>query len=241
MKSLVRVFALLLLSPVSSFAQVAYDAVCEVGGTSVSSLSCDLTVAGSDRLVHQGVSYFNNSSSVSGGTYNAVATTEVPSSSTSNGNNVVHTRTLVAPATGTNACALTFGGSAPFESRLACTSYTGVDQSTPLGTANTATGSSTTPSVTVSGAVSDDFVVDRLIIAHNGTLTAGANQTERANQIGTSGFNKYATSTQDGADGGVMSWSNTSSQAWAITAVPIKAAGAAAATTRNRLLLGVGQ
>jgi len=240
MRSFVRGFALLLLWPAASLAQVAYDSSCSVGGSNVSSISCNLTVSGSNRALSQGVTFFRNfNTTVGSGAYNSVATTAVPSGETNNGSNFVHLRYLIAPDTGTNSCGITYGGNAAFDGGLACISYTGVDQTTPIGTANTATGTSTAPSVTVASVGADDVVVDQLTIVHSGTLSVGANQTERVNAISPSGFLKYVASTQDGADGGVMSWSNSTSQAWSIASVAFKPV-AVAAVTPLRTLRGVG-
>ena len=116
---------------------------------------------------------------------------------------------------------------------------TGVDQTTPIGTAVTGNGSSTTPSATVTTAA-NELVVDGVIIEHTAAFSVGANQTQRFQNIASTGFIKHAASTQDGADGGVMSWTNGGSTNWAVIATPFKPV--AVVTTVPRLtLLGVGQ
>jgi hypothetical protein len=220
---------------------VAYDSHNSGGGSLVSSISFNLTVSGSDRLIWIATMFYQNTDTfVSGVTYNGVSATEIPSSAVNNGSLYLRAYTLTAPATGLNAVQVNYGGNAAFDIGVVAVSFTGVDQTTPLGTAVTATNSNTTPSATVASVTADDFVVDIMGIAHSGTLTVGANQTQRANTTA-AGFYKYAASTQDGADGGVMSWSNSTSQAWAISAVPIKAVASAASLPHHLLLLGVGR
>jgi len=204
---------------------VAYDASNGGGFSNVSSASFSVTVAGANRLMHFGVTFFrNNNSEVSDATYNSVSSTAVTGGSTNNGSNYTRTRYLVAPATGANTAQVTFSGNAPFDGGFTAVSMTGVDQVAPLGTAAAATGTSTTPSAGVSGETADDMVVDQLTIVHSGTLSVGANQTQRVNSVSPSGFLKYAASTQDAADGGTMSWSNTNSVAWSMVANLVKAA-----------------
>jgi hypothetical protein len=105
-------------------------------------------------------------------------------------------------------------------------SMTGVDQTTPVGTAAFANGNSTTPSVTVTGVGADDLVVDGLSFDGyaGGTLTVGALQTERFRELNAALL--LAGSTQLGADGGVMSWSNTVAGIWGLGAVAFKPAAA---------------
>jgi hypothetical protein len=218
---------------------VAYETHNSGGGSLVSSISFNLTVTSADCLWVGTAFYQNGNTFVSGVTFNGDSFTEVPNSAKNNGSLWVQQFYLVAPDVGTFTLQVTYGGSAAFDIGVVAVAFTGVDQTTPIGTAVTASDSSTTPSVTVT-ANADDFVVDILGIAHSGTLTVGANQTQRANTTA-GGFYKYATSTQDGGDGGVMSWSNSTSQAWAISAVPIKAVSAAATLPHHLMLLGVGR
>lgn len=89
---------------------------------------------------------------------------------------------------------------------LHCMSMTGVDQSTPVGTAvTTGPGTSTTPSVDASDAVTGDLVCDFVYCGSGATpaATAGANQTQRLTTAESP--IRGASSTQAGADGGVMS------------------------------------
>jgi hypothetical protein len=98
----------------------------------------------------------------------------------------------------------------------------------------TASGNSTTASVTVPNAASGDLIVDSTIII--GSPTVGANQTSRWNNgpraIGFFG----AGSTQAGVDGGVMSWTQGSADNWAIAGIRIPNSGGGGATAEKNFL-----
>lgn len=198
---------------------LAVDAVSSTGGSG-SSFSWSHTCSGSNRVLLLGIGWYDTADTVSSITYNSVAMTLVPSSTATNGQYTAALYYLTDPTTGSNTISVTFTGSV-FDFGGVALSVTGADQSTPLGTANTASGTSTTPSVTITSA-SGELVLDTLIIAHSGTLTVGGSQTQRWNAITGGGFIKGGASTEDGAASVTMSWSNSTSQDWAITGVPIK-------------------
>lgn len=203
----------------------AVDSVSSFGSYGVGPFTWAHTCSGSDRLLRVTTSHFDSIDVVTGVTYNGVALTAVPGGSTNNGQYYVTAWYVLAPDTGTHNIVVTMSGNV-FDFGAGAISYTGVHQTVPLGTAVTATGTSTTPSVTVSSAA-DELVDDGLVIIHGDTLSVGAGQTQRWNAVAGSGFIKYAGSTEGGAASTTMSWSNTSSQTWAIVAVPIKPAGGA--------------
>lgn len=200
----------------------AVDSVSSFGSNGAGPFTWAHTCSGTDRLLRVTTSHFDNSDTIDSITYNGVALTAVPGGSTNNGQYYVTAYYLIAPDTGTHDIVVTVTGSV-FDFGAGAISYTDAHQTTPLGTAVTATGTSTTPSVTVSSAA-DELVDDGLVIIHGGTLSVGAGQTQRWNAIA-GGFIKYAGSTEGGAASTTMSWSNSSSQAWAIVAVPIKPTG----------------
>lgn len=131
--------------------------------------------------------------------------------------------------TGAQTVIASFAGTAD-RSALAVISMTGVDQTTPVGTPATSTTTTNTPSVTVGSVGSEDLLCD---IVHGAGFspisTAGANQTERTQEAFLSSVHA-ATSTQSGADGGVMSWtvdSDFGSLLGAVAFKPVAAGGAA--------------
>ena len=133
---------------------------------------------------------------------------------------------LVNPATGSNTVLLT-GVNVNADWNVAAISFYNVDQSTPLGTAVTATGTSATPSIDV-GSAADDIVVD--VVAH---LTTGGGSTGSAPGDGQTelfdsgagvqfmgaGSRKRATSTTT-----TMSETLSGSVAWVHNGVAVKAA-----------------
>jgi len=98
-------------------------------------------------------------------------------------------------------------------------SATGVDQTTPFGTPNTATGSSSGPATVDISAATDDLVVD----GYSGypEPTVGAGQTSRVKDQITSDI-WYGSSTEAGATTVTMSWTLSYSDAWTIGGVAFK-------------------
>lgn len=217
---------------------LAIDAVTDASGSGAGPFAWSHTCAGSDRVLLVGISYYDSADTVSAVTYNSVALTVVSSSTVSNGQYTSTMYRLIAPATGSNTVSVTFTGGV-FDFKAGSVSFTGADQTTPLGTAVTATGSSTTPSVTVTSATGE-IVLDNLTIVHSGTLSVDGSQTQRWNGTGAAGFIKGAASTEDGSTSTTMSWSNSTSQAWAISGVSVKPVASAAAGVRQLCLTGVG-
>ena len=128
---------------------------------------------------------------------------------------------LLAPDIGTydivislSAVAYAYGGSI---------SFTGVDQTTPLGTAATvATGYSTAATVNVSSA-SGELVIDNLGVGTGATsLTIGSGQTERWSQSPTSWWGRG--STKAGEATTAMSWTLEATDRWIMDGVSIKPA-----------------
>lgn len=146
-------------------------------------------------------------------TYNGVAMTQVGTATVSNVTTYMFS--LTAPPSGAQNVIASWTGSQ--SGWMHTRTYTGVDQSTPKGTPVTATGTSTTPSVTATSAVGE-LVVD--VTTANAALTIGAGQTSRyieTTVVATGG------SEEAGAASVVMSWSQASA-AWASVAVPLKPA-----------------
>lgn len=197
---------------------IAYDTVSSVSGSGAGPFTLAHTCSGSDRVLCVAIMIYDDLGVPSSVTYNGVAMTSIGSSS--NGQFTVYQYYLIAPATGSNNISVSVTDSV-FEIGLVGISLTGADQTVAIGTQGTASATDTTPTVNVSSAA-DELVLDALIINHSGTLSVGAGQTERVNAIGSGGFTKYAASTEGGAGTTTMSWSNSTSQAWALVATPFK-------------------
>lgn len=233
------VLSVLCLWPAASFGALAIDSTSSSACFGCSSLSWSHTVSGSDRCIFVAPTRYDTFDALNTATYNAVSATLVPSSGLTSGNHEVAWYALIAPSTGANNVQITTTPGVATELTGGAVSFTDCHQTTPYGTAVTASGTSTTPSVNVSSAATE-IVLDNLSILHNGTLTVGAGQTEQWNAIGSGGFAKYAGSRETGAATTTMSWSNSTSQAWAISAVPVKPTAVSASIVPSQTLLGVG-
>ena len=137
---------------------VAVDAESDVSGGNVSSLSWSHTTSGNNRLLIVSVGMARiEPLSVSGITYGGTPLTLIGVSDNTcctPGRPRVEMWKLVAPATGTNTVVVTLSGTN--DSVIgAAVSYTGVNQTTPLGTFAAANNSDATPSVTVTSAAGE--------------------------------------------------------------------------------------
>jgi len=232
-----------LCDPDDAGAPPAFDAPSQgtTGSTDVSSLTVSHTVGagGANRILVVGVNIFSSVDpfpTVSSMTY---AGQTMIFLAAQNDDVAPNTRIrsemwyITAPATGANNIVITF--SAILRAVAGGMSYTNVNQTTPFGTAATATANSMTPSVAVSSAAGE-LVVDTVGIrenpAVNQTLTVGAGQTQRYNlRSWTSGTNNNvvgAGSEEAGAASVTMSWTPFDARPWAIVAAPLKPAGGCA-------------
>ena len=106
--------------------------------------------------------------------------------------------------------------------------YNGVNQTNPVGIAVHASGTSTTPSVDVSSA-STELVIGVVYSDGSGTITVGAGQTERWNQVEPP-FEGGCFSDEPGSATTTHSYTKGTSSAWVISAIPVKPAATATAT-----------
>jgi len=222
---------------------IAVDAVSSSTTDSGTSLSWSHTCAGSDRYLTAGFGqdHGETETATQSATYNSTSMTQLGTATQQW--STVSLFGLVAPATGANTLALTTDISA----RLCGggISFSGVDQTTPTGTAVTAKAAGSSPTVNVSSATGE-LVVDAVTADDNcsgGTFTVGASQTERVNINSASSCGcALGMSTEAGASTTTMSWSWSLSTVWAMVAVPLKEAGGGGTTTRrySLSLTGVG-
>ncbi len=210
---------------------IAFDAASSAQGVDVSSFSWTHTTSGTNRLLFVGVAIRNDlSQTVSSITYAGTALTFVRADT-----NGVSVRSelwyLVGPATGANTVQVILSAAA--RAGAGAISLTGVAQTTPLDANNGATGSSTTPSVSVTTVADNAWVVDAVAFRSFGnglpTGTAGAGQTERWSEYTESGGtdpNIRGESSTEGpktpAGGVVMSWSLSDSVGWSISGAAFK-------------------
>jgi hypothetical protein len=131
---------------------------------------------------------------------------------------------LKAPATGANNLTVTPGGGAPQDTKGTISCWSGIDQTTPTGTAvttNQDNQSNASISATVSSATGE--VVIAAAMVYNKAVTPGASQTSLGVQ---QAFPGNAMSYKAGATSTTVSYSWSGNQISALIAVPLKAAGA---------------
>lgn len=186
-----------------------------------------ITGAGSNRLLLVGIAAYTGSSTrqVTSVTYAGQSLSLVArrrNGSTGTGNiTLTELWRLVNPPTGSGTVAVTLNGSS-LGWVAGATTFTGVDQTTPLGTVAVASGSTGTPTVNVASA-SNELVFDVMAREWPGTATPGTNQTELWEQSDADDV-LGAASTKAGAASVTMAWStNNNTYPWSQIAVPIKA------------------
>jgi hypothetical protein len=120
---------------------------------------------------------------------------------------------LLAPALTTANVVITPSGSTS-DLQLTCIMFNDVNQSTPVGTATTGSGSTNAPSISGSANPGDYGI--GAFCEGNETLTGrGAGQMELANQLGSSGTNRFVVDKLDPAPGSpAFTWTKSSTGAW---------------------------
>lgn len=138
------------------------------------------------------------------------------------GSAVIRAYVIAAPPTSASNVVTQWEGGAPADGPYAIASFNGVDQTTPIrgGSGNTATGTSTTPSVAITSQTGD-MVIDAVDLAQLLTA-AGAGQTEIGQSLG--GSEEFGASYEAGASTVTMSWSGNSA-AWSILGFSLAASG----------------
>lgn len=215
---------------------VEFDAVgpSSAGATAdaTNTVSWSHTSTGSDRLLLVGVAVgqMASGSITTSATYNSVAMTSVQKRySNDQTDGYLELFRLIAPATGANTVQVTASASVS-KWTGGSVSFTGADQTTPLGTPASAVGSSAAPSVAVTGTTAGNMVAD---LVCSGNSITSSNQTVQwsRNNDGLSGAGNGAMSTAAAGGSVTMSYIVTTDW-WAIAAVEVLAVAAAADSLR---------
>lgn len=134
---------------------------------------------------------------------------------------------LVNPTTNADRCVTANFGGIVTQSSIAVVALTGVDQSTPIDAKKSANGSSQTPSLTITTATNNAWVIDAMVAGGNGAATVGGGQNQITNlsagnshRAGTS----YVGPISPAGSNQTMSWSIVTSKDWATAAVALKPA-----------------
>lgn len=118
-------------------------------------------------------------------------------------------------------------------------SLLGVATSSPIGATNTATGTSSTPSISLTTTQANSWIIAILNIGAQPTVTVtGTNQTQRYQVDHVAGGLRANGTTQTTTTVGsyTSSWTLSASNAWTVTAIEVKEL---VSTRNNLLLLGV--
>jgi len=220
----------------SAKSEVALDGTVSSGtANSASSINiAHTTGTGTNRLMLVGVSWNcgTTARTISSVTFtpnggSAVSLTNVITEQTGTQLRYSAIYSLLNPPSGTTGTVtVTFSGSVSNGIVAGAANFAGVNQTTPLGTPNGTNGSSTSPSVTLTGLNGNELVFDNVFqgaASSSQTLTAGAGQTAQWNEWISN--TRAAASTEQAAGSSVtMSWTAASSTFWAVVAVPINPA-----------------
>lgn len=232
-------FLILLLLASPAAAQVTLDAVANDGGSnSAASSTFSHTVTGSNLYLI--VACHTSTITVSSVTYNLVAMASIGSDVGNDGGTRIDVWGLKAPATGTHSVIATFSG---LNNEVCISaSFTGVDQTTPIGTVvhdgYSASGASHTHNTT---SVTNGLVWDAFTLQTAGsTITTNGGQTTRSGPTSTTGVQGVASSKPGAASVTTgYSWPNDFNR-WAHVTVPLAPAAGAASSCGRLGLLGVG-
>jgi hypothetical protein len=221
--------ALILCFASLSHAAVAYVDVKSNSGGSVNTLSAaSITPTGSNRLV-AAVACIDQYPAVNftGMTYGGAAMTQIANYGNVQGYFRCYAAYIIAPSTGGGVVTVNLDGSA-VTIYLAAIAYSGVDQSTPVGTAVTGNGADGHATLTISSN-SGDMVMDGTV-GFGGTLTKTGSGTSRDQVAGIVPDNIAAgVSTIAGASSVVQSWTFSDSYSWASVGFNILQAGGSGA------------
>lgn len=220
------------------FAAVAYDASSSTNGSGLSSIGTTHTTSGSNRLLvcTLFLASGGGAATVTGVTYNGVALTNKGSVSPDS-TNYANMWFLVAPASGSNSWVFSLDSSANTDHVVAgCVSFTGANQTTPLGTAQTTYDIVTGLSVTVpTNGLGYDVAYSAYGSAGCVTRTPGGSQTQRFQECNNGGAaNSLVGMSSTISSSGTMNWDHDSGNWEAQMAVPISEAAAAPPAVRIR-------
>ena len=212
---------------------VAFDAVgpsaAGASSTNSTTLSWSHTCTGSNRLVFAGCALGKSGGDVTswsmsatyGGTAMTSVGTQLAGSSSLTGRMAAWY--LVAPASGANTIVVTAAGGTPATLAAGSVSFTGVDQSIPVGTPVLVQGASdgTSASCSVPGTSTGNFVVDTIATGSGGE-TSGQTLRWKKDVDFNSAAGNAAGSTAAGTGGSVSMSYTISLDAWAIIAVEVR-------------------
>lgn len=199
----------------------APDSISCVAATNVSTRTWSHTVgSGNSRILVVGIALADTSVTVNSVTYGGAPLTKITSIGTGNTAELWY---LLAPPVGTANIVASWSTARDMTGWSG--SFTNVDQYSPVRNSAVASGTSTTPTVTVAAA-EGDLVVDTLSANGDaGSLSVGPGQTPLCSgTTGNTGSDCLgASSIEPGAASVTMSWATTASKNWGLAAAALRA------------------
>ena len=214
--------------PLSITSAVAIDAISTKSSSDPGSTTFSVshtTGTGYNRLMLVGISQKDRS--VTGVTYGGIPL-NLEGGVISSSNARIHLYSLVNPPSGAANVVVTLSSNPDKGIVVGVTTFTGVDQTTPLGTFAGTQAKTAAPSISVASATGE--LVYDVVAFRNETLSVGSGQTQSWN-IATGGEMYGGGSTEPGASSVSMNWTASASQDWAIGAISIKPTPLATNTT----------
>lgn len=214
------------------YAAITYDADTQsADAVNASSLTFNhTTAAGDNRILFVAIQCDDNdigSYSASSVTYNGVALT-LAQISAEYGVNTTEVWYLVNPATGTNEVSISDAQSFLCDRlRATAITYQGVDQSTPIDVSvENGNATASDPSTNITTTVANTWILDSTVngTGFAGTVTVGANQTERWQNTVNSADHYGSDEIAASIGTYTMSWSLETDRPWATVAVAFREA-----------------
>jgi uncharacterized repeat protein (TIGR01451 family) len=177
----------------------------------------------SNGILIVGISFRDGNTSASSVTFGAAALTRIGFQNSGGNQNRTELWYLKAPAVGPGTISVSMSSSKAIAA--ASISFTGVDQTSPLGTFASAAGDSQTPSVDVASAACEVVIDTMTANGDANSLAVSGGQTQQWNIFtgsGDAGNARGGGSTRPGATSTTMSWNLGVSKPWSIGAVPLR-------------------
>jgi hypothetical protein len=213
-------------TPTATSTGVGMDTTTSGQTTGGSSITISHTTSGTNRLMLVGISINNDGSeTVSSVTWKGTENLSLFDTVSNADDARVEIWQLVNPSTGTGDVVITFSASLQQGAVAGVTTFTGVNQSTPLGTFASATGDNSSPATVDVTSATGELVYGVVCVEYEPAIT-DPSQTELWNRsiTGTTGSTNGAASTEAGTGPTVTtSWtiSDTTYEHWAVGGVSI--------------------
>src|SRR5437870_5275012 len=216
-------------------AGIAFDAASACASGNSAGFTWAHTVSsGNDRLLLVGLSLApRQNQKVQSVTFNGQSLTRVAFRNNSNESRA-EVWQLVAPASGTHSIVVTMNAATAAETVCGATSWTGVDQSDPIGGVVEAKGTSDQASVDVP-TTGGDVVHDVLAVSGDVTATVGSGQTSHWNDAVAAGV-RGAGSDEPGAGTVTMSWDLGASARWVLIGFALNPASTGGTPTASAIV-----